>query len=163
LKKFQLAEIQSLLGVTADQRARERLQVALWAANGQHTLEDLAKMTNRARATIQLWLDKFRVGGINGLVNRDTPPGSTSPIAAPSVQAELAEGLRTGRWRTARDVATWLKATHGIERAKKSVYYWLAKGGWRLIRSASQARLNSRKGAEKRGRDSRRWRSWSSC
>jgi hypothetical protein len=37
------------------------------------------------------------------------------------VQAQLHAGLQAGQWRTARQVAAWLKAAHGIERATKSL------------------------------------------
>ena len=125
------AELRQLLRTTADPRARERVRVALWAASGQHTLEDLAEQAGRARATIQNWLGKFSAGGIAGLLARDTPPGSRSPIAGRLVQRQLRVGLKAGRWHSAREVAEWLAGAHGIRRARKSIYYWLAKRGGR--------------------------------
>lgn len=141
LSALQQEHLHQLLNARPDKRARERLQVALWASGGEHTLQDLSKKAQRARATIQLWLQKFRIGGISGLLQRESPPGSTSPIAQPLVQSELAEGLRIGRWRTAREVADWLNESHGINRARKSVYYWLAKSG----RHRGKSGLGSRK------------------
>lgn len=101
--------------------------MALDAASGRHTLEDLARRAGRARATIQLWLGKFVRGGIQGLLQHDTPPGSISPLAAPHLQAELQAGLNAGRWRSAQEIARWLNDVYGIRRARKSVYYWLRK------------------------------------
>ena len=125
----QKAELHRLLGPGADARVRERAQCALWAASGQHTLEDLAEMAGRARATIQNWLDKFNAGGVGALLERHTPPGSASPIASGTVQTQLRAGLRSGRWQSAAAVARWLQATHGIRRSRKSVYYWFGKLG----------------------------------
>jgi transposase len=48
------------------------------------------------------------------------------------VQQELVAGLQSGRWRTAGQVAAWLKEAHGIERAAKSIYRWLGKAGGAL-------------------------------
>ncbi len=117
---------------STDLRDKERLQVVLWATSGQHTLEDLAELAGRARSTIQIWLDHFNAGGLDKVLERDTPPGSTSPVAGTKVQDELKAGLQAGKWRTAAQVAAWLKEAHGIERAAKSLYYWLGKVGGAL-------------------------------
>ena len=139
-----------LLRGSEDERARERAKVALWAATGRHTLEDLAQKAGRARATIQNWLDKYRAGGLAGLLERHTPPGSISPIGSAAVQAQLRVGLRAGRWRSASEVAGWLQNRHGIERARKSVYYWFAKLGRRGRLPANRSRHRR---AEKRDKD----------
>jgi transposase len=123
----QREELRRLLGTTGDERQKERLRLALWAARGEHTLEDLALKSGRVRATIQNWLAKLRQGGVAGLLSRNTPPGAASPVAAVKIQAELRAGLAAGRWRTAAEVAAWLKETHGIERSRKSLYYWVWK------------------------------------
>ena len=124
------AELPRRLRAATDPRERERLQVALWAASGHHTLEDLAEKADRSRATIQTWLDKFKAGGLPGLLERDTPPGSTSPLSRSRLQAQLKAGLASGRWSSAQAMARWLKETYGIQRARKSLYYWLKKNGW---------------------------------
>lgn len=128
----QLADLRQRVRAATDSRDKERLQVVLWASSGQHTLEELAQLVGRARSTVQIWLDKFQQGGLSVLLQRDAPPGLTSPIGEPEVQAELKDGLKKGRWRTAGQVAAWLKAAHGIERAAKSLYYWLGKVGGAL-------------------------------
>lgn len=111
-------------------RRKERLRFALLAAEGRHTLEDLAGQLGRARSTIQLWLDKFHAGGLTGLLERESPPGLPSPLAGAGVQAELEAGLQDGRWASAQQIADWLHAAHGIRRARKSIYYWLKLKGW---------------------------------
>jgi transposase len=115
-----------------DPRDKERLQVVFWATSGQHTLDDLARLAGRARSTIQVWLDDFTAGGLTGLLEREAPPGKPSPVAEAKVQAQLQAGLKAGRWRTAGQVAAWLKDAHGIKRATKSLYYWLGKVGGAL-------------------------------
>ncbi len=54
------------------------------------------------------------------------------------MQAELKAGLKSGRWRTAGQVAAWLQEMHGIKRAAKSIYRWLGKanGARRVPRPA---------------------------
>src|SRR5271168_248225 len=127
-----MADLKQRLRAATDLRDKERLQVALWATRGQHTLAELAELAGRARSTIQIWLDCFVAGGVEGLLQREAPPGLTSPLARPKVQEQLQEGLKAGRWRTAAQVASWLEEAHGIKRAAKSLYRWLGKAGGAL-------------------------------
>jgi hypothetical protein len=102
----------------------------LKAADGSHTLEELADMAGRLRSTIQNWLNKFAAGGVAGLLERNTPPGMVGPLADVNIQQQLETGLNAGRWQSAAQVAVWLLETHGIRRARKSIYYWLRRNGW---------------------------------
>lgn len=115
------------LKTTQDVRERERLNFAIVASTGSHTLEDLAHLTGRSRSTIQNWLSKFSRGGLSGLRTRDAAPGKESPLASKQIQEELVRGLKRQRWTTAQQVADWLLRRHGIKRARKSIYYWRHK------------------------------------
>jgi transposase len=132
MSEAEAAQLKSQIRAATDPRDKERLQVVLWATGGRHTLEELARLAGRARSTIQVWLDDFTGGGLARLLERKAPPGKTSPVADAKVQAQLQAGLKAGRWRTAGQVAAWLKEAHGIERAAKSLYYWLGKAGGAL-------------------------------
>jgi len=127
-----LSELKARLRATTDPRDKERLQVVLWSTEGRHTLEELGRLAGRARSTIQVWLDDFEAGGLGRLLERESPPGLSSPLGEPKVQQQLEAGLKAGRGRTAGQVALWLKETHGIERAAKSLYRWLGKVGGAL-------------------------------
>ena len=126
------AQLKDHIRAATDARDKERLQVVFWATSGQHTLAELARLAGRARSTIQVWLDDYAAGGLRQLLARAAPPGKPSPVAEPKVQAQLQAGLKAGHWRTAGQVAAWLKEKHGIERAAKSLYYWLGKVGGAL-------------------------------
>ena len=130
LTPAQRTKLAQRLQMVTEARAKDRLRFALLAAEGQHTLEDLAVRLGRARSTLQLWLDKFTAGGLAGLLERESPPGWLSPVGRDSVQAELQAGINAGRWRSAAAIAEWLQAAHGITRARKSIYYWLKRNGW---------------------------------
>ena len=126
------AQLKEQIRAATDPRDKERLQVVLWATRGQHSLAALAGLAGRARSTIQVWLDDFAAGGVPQLLERTAPPGKPSPVAEAKVQTQLQAGLQAGQWRTAGQVAAWLKETHGIQRATKSLYYWLGKVGGAL-------------------------------
>ena len=123
----QHSHITHLLKTTSDARTRERLQFAQRASSGRHTLDDLARLADRSRSTIQNWLVKFESNGLTGLLARDTAPGKESPLAEAKIQDQLQKGMESGRWKTAVEVALWLKKEHGVERSRKSIYYWLRK------------------------------------
>lgn len=123
------AAAQRLALSQTDPRNAERARFALLAATGRHTLEELAGLVGRRRSTLQLWLAKFRAGGLAGLLERDAPPGAASPMAEAKVRQQLQAGLHSGRWTSAAEVARWLAETHGIRRSRKSIYYWFAKHG----------------------------------
>lgn len=132
MSEAEATQLKNRIRCATDPRDKERLLVVLWATGGQHTLEDLARLAGRARSTIQVWLDAFTAGGLAKLLEREAPPGKASPVGQAKVQAQLQSGLKAGRWRTAGQVAAWLKEAHGIERAAKSLYYWLGKAGGAL-------------------------------
>ena len=127
-----VAQRQAQIRSPTEARDQERMQVVLWATRGQHTLAELARLAGRVRSTIQVWLDDFTAGGLTQLRARTPPPGQPSPVAKPQVQAQWQAGLQAGHWRTAGQVAAWLKEKPGLERAAKSLYYWLGKVGGAL-------------------------------
>ena len=132
LSAEELARLTAECRAATEPRDKERLQVVLWSTSGQPSLAELARLAGRARSTIQIWLDNYTAGGLSQLLERHPPSGKPSPVAQPAVQTQLQAGLKSGRWRTASQVAAWLKADHGIERAAKSLYYWLGKVGGAL-------------------------------
>jgi putative transposase len=134
----QKADLERRFKAADDVRHRQRLQAILLATSGQEGYRDIARIVGCSTSTFALWLNKYLAGGVEELLRRETPPGLTSPIAQPQVQQELVAGLKSGRWRTAGQVAAWLKEAHGIQRAAKSMYRWLGKanGALRVPRPA---------------------------
>ena len=100
------------------------------AATGRHTHQDIAALVGRARSTIQEWIDRYEAGGLDELLARKKAPGQKSPLQNPALQARLQAELKKGT--LARGGPTGRVAaqqTHGIQRAAKSLYYWLGKAG----------------------------------
>ncbi|MDK2858758.1 MAG: Winged helix-turn helix [Verrucomicrobiota bacterium] len=62
-------------------------------------------------------------------MRRKKAPGKASAMQEPKVQADIAQGLREGRWRTGPQFAAWIKETHGIELCSTQTCYWLKKAG----------------------------------
>jgi transposase len=111
---------------------RDRMRVVLLAVEGTRRVVDIAAQLGRAASAVQRWLDIFTEKGVEGLRMRERAPGRQSAMGAPSVQKELADGLREGRWRTAPQMAAWLQQAHGITLSKTQRYYWLGKSSGAL-------------------------------
>lgn len=73
-------------------------------------------------------VDRQVPGGRSGrIAGAQKSAGKPSPLQAAEVRDQLKAGLKQGHWRTAGQVRQWLAKTHGIQRAERSVYYWLGK------------------------------------
>lgn len=105
----------------------KRLQMVKLAMTGEYTREDLAHHCGQSRANIQVWLDKFKAGGLAGLLERQKPGKGVSPLQATEVQEGIKEQLDAGKVRTAGDLQRYLEREHAIVRQTKSLYKWLKK------------------------------------
>jgi transposase len=105
----------------------KRLQMVKLAVTGLYTREELAEHTGQSRANIQLWLTKVRQGGLDGLLERQKPGKSESPLQDPLVQEGMKAQLDAGQVRTAGDLQRYLEREHGIVRQAKSLYRWLGQ------------------------------------
>ena len=95
------------------------------------SLEQIAAAVGRARSTIQIWLDRYREGGLGRLLEVRRGKGPVSALSAAAARA-LAAGLATGRWRTAGQVRSFLAKEHQLPASLSAVYKYLGKAGARL-------------------------------
>jgi transposase len=92
----------------------------------------VADTLGRCQATVQQWINKFRKGGVEGLLKKSKGNGPESKLTA-EMEAAMSEDLRKGKWRTARDAWNWLSANFETGGLKQSVIYkYLGKCGGRL-------------------------------
>jgi transposase len=112
---------------------RECLLAVQLGLQGEQTLDQIARATGRSRATIQIWFDAYRRGGVEALLadGRSRNPGAPSKLTT-TAMAQLEAGLKTGRWRTVPQMRAWLKTQHKIQMALSSLYNRLGKVGARL-------------------------------
>lgn len=120
-------ELDQRFRAAASARDRIRLHAIRLAVGGEHTYEEIASTVECARSCVQEWVGKMRSGGIPKLLAVGKARGNSSPIQRPEVLADLQAGLAAGRWRTAGQVADFLREKHGIKRNPLSLYYWLGK------------------------------------
>ena len=106
--------VRQLKGEPAGWR-RERLLAVKLGLDGQLDLEEMAACLGRARSCIQGWLERFRRGGLEALLQ---PPrrgqGPASQLSAELAQA-LGQKLAAGEFRRAADAQRWLAEEGGLQ------------------------------------------------
>jgi len=128
-------EAEEVLCLLANEPAgwrRERLLALKMGLEGEKSYQEICTVLGRSLESIRKWFDAFRKGGVAGLLFRGR--GQTGPKSrlSEAAKSELLTGLKEGRWRSAVQIRTWLKQTHGIEVAQSSVYKYLGKVQARL-------------------------------
>ena len=111
---------------------RERLLAVKLGLEGELDLEEIAAHLGRARSCIQRWLELFRRGGLDALLQ----PPRRGKGPASQLTPELAEAFRqkvaAGAFRRAAEAHRWLVKEGGLRVGLATVYTYLKKVGARL-------------------------------
>ncbi|KJH71561.1 helix-turn-helix domain-containing protein [Aliterella atlantica] len=125
------AELKQLLGAQATATGKERMQLLYLLKTGQAaTVQTAAQLLGRHRVTAQEWLRRYRVGGIESMLEVKVPPGRTRAIPDWAEKA-LAKRLQEPEgFESYGEIQEWLEAKLGVVAAYKTVhklvYYHLA-------------------------------------
>jgi len=111
-----------------DVKSQQRLLAARLAASGQMTAAQIAEQLGISRRRFFDWMNALKAGGLVGLLERQHG-GSAEPQVQGAVLKELQEGLRSGRWKRAKEIQHWLRERHAVGLKLPGVYYWLGKLG----------------------------------
>lgn len=115
--------------IAKEKRARERhrLETIRLGMLGQYTMAEVAERSRVSRATLGTWTQRFREGGIQGLLESRYSERGRKPQLGPEVIEELRGHLKSGRFKRAKEVRRWLEEEHAIRMGINGVYYWLGK------------------------------------
>ncbi len=133
-KRFHLRRPDLAVAVTAaleeckEVRAHQRLLAMRMAASGQFTAAQIAEQTGVSRRQFFHWVNALKTGGVAQLLARDHGGGQPAQVCG-SALTELQAGLKTGRWKRAKEIQQWLQQRHETKLTVKGVYYWLGKLG----------------------------------
>jgi transposase len=135
------AEVKAAFRASQERHDRERLQAVMLGQQGQWTLAEIAQALSRGRATIATWIGVYRQEGLESLLRR-RHVGRGAKVADADREA-WQEGLRQGKWKTAKEIQRWLKRERGIELTVWGVYYWLyqLQGSWKVPRKSHIKKL----------------------
>jgi len=110
---------------------RERLLV-IKAALEKQGIMHIAKQFSRSHTTIQDWINRYREGGVDKLLDKRKGNGPPSRLTE-EMQVALKEQLEKGKWRTAQQAWDWLSSNFDMGDLKPTVIYkYLGKCGGRL-------------------------------
>jgi transposase len=109
-------------------RSHQRLLAMRMAASGQFTAAQIAEQTGVSRRQFFHWVNALKAGGVEALLAREHGGGQRAQVHG-SALTELQAGLKTGRWKRAKEIQQWLHQQHEAKLTVKGVYYWLGKLG----------------------------------
>jgi transposase len=124
-----LEDVKEALKKSRKEKDRRRLKAMKLGMQGGMTMEEVAAQTGVSRATIGTWTQAFKAGGIAGVLESALSRCGRKPRLDASAQAALRKELAAGRFKTAKQVQSWLGKEHGVKLDLPAIYYWLGKVG----------------------------------
>ena len=108
--------------------ARQRLMVMKLVEQHELSAGQIAEAMGVGRSTVFRHLDKFMVGGVEGLLGREYKGGPVPTLQKGGREAFL-DQLKEGRFRRAKEAQTWIKDRTKKDMALSSVYTLFGKVG----------------------------------
>ena len=105
---------------------RPRLQ-GLWLVRTGRTTREVAEVVGVEERTVQRWLAWYRAGGLAEVEGRHARGKGASPFLTVEQQAELADEVATGRFRTAAEVRQWVRERWGVRYTEGGMYTLLGR------------------------------------
>lgn len=102
---------------------KEKLQMLWWLKSGQvKEQQEIGKRLARDTSTVTRWLQKYRSGGLSGLLEIKKAPGSKRKINDDAIAALNIE-LKTGKgFSSYGAIVEWLKKEHELDIEYGTVY-----------------------------------------
>lgn len=100
-----------------------RVQMLYWLKTGQvSTRKELVKLTRKHEATITRWLNLYRKGGLNQLLEIKKAPGKSALISGKPLEALQEKLSEPTGFNSYGEVQTWLQQKYGIRAAYQTVH-----------------------------------------
>jgi transposase len=114
----------------AEREPRRRSQLhGVWLLRRGWRLEAVAEAVGVHYRTVQRWAAWYRDGGRAEFGRHRLGGRGATPFLTPERQAEVAEEVATGRFRTAAAIREWIAATYGVAYTEGGGYSLLARLG----------------------------------
>jgi transposase len=141
-------EVSEALDQCQDVRDQQRLLAMRLACGGQLTAAQIAEQVGISRRQFFNWVEELKAGGVSRLLAREHR-GGRSPKVQGKVLEEFQSGLKSGRWKRAKEIQQWLRHQHQVKVGLKGVYYWLGKlGGVLKVPRKTHAKKDAAKADE---------------
>ena len=105
---------------------KEKLQMLWWLKSGQvKEQQEIGNRLARDTSTVTRWLQRYRTGGLSGLLAVKKAPGAKRKIHDEAL-ASLKQELETGEgFSSYGAIVEWLKLKHGLDIEYGTVYAWV--------------------------------------
>ena len=127
----QSTEVLCLLKTEPSGWRRERLLAVKLGFEESNSLNMIAETLDRSQTTIQTWFDRYRRGGLDGLLKKESGKGFPGALDEEQMKALKAE-LDKGTFRTGSQAYQWLVEQYGVSFYPNNIYKYLKKLGGRL-------------------------------
>ncbi|MHC5918092.1 MAG: helix-turn-helix domain-containing protein, partial [Nostoc sp.] len=116
-------ELKKCLQTVSLGNQKEKLQMLWWLKSGQvNQQQEIGKRLARDTSTVTRWLQKYKSGGLSGLLEVKKAPGAKRKIDDAAIAA-LQQELKTGTgFASYGAIVEWLKQEHGQDIEYATVY-----------------------------------------
>ena len=116
-------ELKKCLQTVSLGNQKEKLQMLWWLKSGQvNQQQEIGKRLARDTSTVTRWLQKYKSGGLSGLLEVKKAPGAKRKIDDAAITA-LQQKLKTGKgFASYGAIVEWLKQEHGQDIEYATVY-----------------------------------------
>ena len=105
-------------------RSRERLQMLYWIkTQAIATRQELAQRLRRDESTVYRWLQRYKQGGINALLEVKLAPGKVPKISSEAMEQLRARLAKPKGFKSYGQIQHWLRQRHGVVLAYKTVHH----------------------------------------
>jgi transposase len=118
--------LRQLYRAEKDGTVRTRLH-GLWLLRTGRRLGEVAATVGVNYRTVQQWAARYRAGGVPAVTAPRAGGRGQPPRLSPEQQAEVADAVATGRFRTAAQIRDWIAAEYGVDYKVSGVYALLER------------------------------------
>ena len=105
---------------------KEKLQMLWWLNSGQvKEQQEIGKRLGRDTSTVTRWLQKYRLGGLSGLLSIKKAAGAKRKITLYAIAALKGELETEKGFSSYGAIVEWLKKEHGQDIEYGTVYAWV--------------------------------------
>lgn len=95
---------------------------ALWLLRQGRSPREVARLVAAGERSVARWVDWYRTGGLAGVLAHHQGGSGRTPLLTAAQQAQVADTVATGQFRTAAEIRAWIAQTFAIDLRPSTVY-----------------------------------------
>jgi len=119
-------ELKKRLQTAREKSQIEKLQMLWWIKSGQITQrQEIGQRLAKDSSTITRWLQKYRRGGLQALLEIKKAPGAVRKLSDEVLRDLQAQLNRSEGFSSYAEIVQWLQEKHGLTVEYAVVYHWV--------------------------------------